>query len=260
MADQRPMTTSISEAYVDRIMVRGQDLCQDLIGKVGFVDYFLLLLTGRKPSEALRAVTEATLVSIAEHGLVPSIQAARMTLAAEPESLQSAVAAGLLGCGSVILGASESAGRVLIDVCATATSAGQGMDAAAVTVMRAIHAKGAKLAGFGHPVHRSGDPRAKRLVAFSKEIGAAGEHVAALEALERNVEAVGGRWLPANVSAAIPAVLLDAGFPAESLKGVPLLARCASLIAHLREESETKLGFRLADRAARDVTYVPGDL
>ena len=52
----------------------------------------------------------ATLVAIAEHGLVPSVQAARMTFAAAPDAMQGAVAAGILGCGSVVLGSSETAG------------------------------------------------------------------------------------------------------------------------------------------------------
>ena len=93
--------------------MRGQDLCAELIGRITFTDHFWLLVTGALPTPAQRAVLDATLVAIAEHGLVPSVQASRMTLAAAPEALQGAVAAGILGCGSVILGASEAAGRLL---------------------------------------------------------------------------------------------------------------------------------------------------
>ena len=96
-----------------RIVVRGRDLSKDLIGKISFVDYFFLLLTGQHAdAPAQAAVLNATLVAIAEHGLVPSVQAARMTFAAAPDAMQGAVAAGILGCGSVILGASETAGRM----------------------------------------------------------------------------------------------------------------------------------------------------
>ena len=97
MADKVKLTTAISDVHVDRVEVRGYDLCDALIGKINFTEYFLLLLTGSRPSVALVAITDATLVAIAEHGLVPSVQAARMTLAAAPEALQGAVAAGLLG-------------------------------------------------------------------------------------------------------------------------------------------------------------------
>ncbi|WP_340524774.1 citrate/2-methylcitrate synthase, partial [Cupriavidus necator] len=96
--------TAIAHVDLHGVSVHGKDLSQELIGKIGFTAYFLFLLTGRQPDEKLVAITDACLVAIAEHGLVPSVQAARMTLAAAPDALQGAVAAGVLGCGSVILG------------------------------------------------------------------------------------------------------------------------------------------------------------
>ena len=96
--------------------MRGADLCDELIGKLGFVDYFHFLVTGQQPDAMASRVLDATLVAIAEHGLVPSVQASRMTLAAAPDAIQGAVAAGILGCGSVILGASETAGRLFLRV------------------------------------------------------------------------------------------------------------------------------------------------
>src|SRR5438105_324491 len=114
MTDKGPLTTSISEVHAYRVEVRGLELCGDFMGKMNFTEYFLLLLPGDRPSTDLVALTDACLVAIAEHGLVPSVVAARMTLAAAPEAFQGAMSAGLLGCGSVILGASEVAGRLLI--------------------------------------------------------------------------------------------------------------------------------------------------
>jgi citrate synthase len=98
------------------IIVRGHDLSKQLIGKLGFVDHFFLLLTGQLPSAGESAVLNATLVAIAEHGLVPSVQAARMTFAAAPDAMQGAVASGILGCGSVVLGSSETAGRMFSEI------------------------------------------------------------------------------------------------------------------------------------------------
>src|SRR5919107_2495553 len=100
--------TAICTSDAHTIVVRGRDLSKELIGKIGFVDHFFLLLVGRLPSPGEAAVLNATLVAIAEHGLVPSVQAARMTFAAAPDAMQGAVAAGILGCGSVVLGPSET--------------------------------------------------------------------------------------------------------------------------------------------------------
>ncbi len=248
-----PFTTAISDVHEDRIVVRGHDLCHDLIGRMGFTEFFLLMLLGKRPGPVLVRATDATLLAIAEHGFVPSIQAARMTLAGAPEAIQGAVAAGLLGAGSVVLGASEVAGRLLGEVAAAAE--GKDLDTAAREALAGLRATKKPLPGFGHPTHRKGDPRAARLIALGHEWDVAGRHIAALAALERHVEPVYGRALPVNVSAAIPALLLDCGYPAEALKGIPLLARCASLIAHIAEEGERRLGFRLADAAIADLAY-----
>src|ERR1700738_2372313 len=80
------LRTSISTATPDSITVRNRDLCKELIGQVSLTDFFCLLLTGRPPTDVQRLLLDASLVSISEHGLVPSIQAARMTLAAAPEA------------------------------------------------------------------------------------------------------------------------------------------------------------------------------
>src|SRR5262249_5589162 len=108
--------TAICTSDEHTIVIRGRDLSKDLIGKVSFVDHFFLLLVGRLPSAGEAAVLNATLVAIAEHGLVPSVQAARMTFAAAPDAMQGAVAAGILGCGSVVLGSSETAGRLYSEI------------------------------------------------------------------------------------------------------------------------------------------------
>src|SRR6476469_6269983 len=109
---ERPVTR-ISRAYPDRVEVRGRDLTGDLMGRLTFTEHFHLLLTGREPTEDQRFFLDLLLVAIAEHGMMPTNVAARMTLAAAPESLPGAVAAGILGCGPVVLGTSEACARLL---------------------------------------------------------------------------------------------------------------------------------------------------
>jgi citrate synthase len=247
--------TSISAANADTIVVRGFDLCSDLIGTLSLTEHFFLLVTGQKPTEAQRRVLDATLVAIAEHGLVPSVQASRMTLAAAPEALQGAVAAGILGCGSVILGSSESAGRFLAEILSEAGPDDAAVETAARTVIGRYRAAKRAIPGFGHPLHKRRDPRVDSLLRVAEQVGLKRRHARAAEAVERVLPAAIGKALAMNVSGAIPAVLLDAGFPVHGLKGVPILARTAGLIAHLVEEQLRPIGFILSEHAEEAIGY-----
>jgi len=235
--------THIAQAYADRVEVRGRDLTGDLMGRLSFTEYFHLLLTGREPTEDQRFFLDLLLVAIAEHGLMPSNVAARMTLAADPGSLQGAVAAGILGAGSVVLGASEECARLLE----------RGGDP--VAIARTIHAAGEKVPGFGHPVHKPLDPRAERILELADERGVSGPHVDLARALREAVAEVWGKPLTMNVAMPIAAVMLDLGYPSTAVKAVPILARTAGLLAHLAEEREQPLGFLLAAAAEDAVPY-----
>lgn len=94
-----------------------------------------------------------------------------------------------------------------------------------------------------------------RLFEVAAGAGSDGRFVAVAEAVERLIPGITGRELRLNVSAAIPAVLLDTGFPAEALRGVPILARCAGLIGHLTEELANPIGFALSHQATREARY-----
>lgn len=231
--------THISRAYPDRVEVRGRDLTGELMGNLTFTEYFHLLLTGEEPTEEQRFFLDLLLVAIAEHGLMPSNVAARITLAADPGSLQGAVAAGILGAGSVVLGASEECARLLE----------RGGDP--VETARAIFDAGGKVPGFGHPVHTPVDPRAERILELADERGVSGLNVAQARALRDAVAEVWEKPLPMNVAMPIAAVMLDLGYPSAAVKAVPILARTASLLAHLSEEREQPVGLLMA-RAAED--------
>jgi citrate synthase len=246
--------TAICGSTDEAIFVRGRDLARDLMGRIGFTDYLWLLVTGASPTPAQSRILDATLVAIAEHGLVPSVQASRMTLAAAPEALQGAVAAGLLGCGSVVLGSAEAAGHFLAEV-VRRIGDGETAEAAAAALVRDYRAERRAIPGFGHPLHKRSDPRAERLLAIAQEASTAGSHVLAARTVERLLPELTGRPLVLNVSGAIPAVLLDVGYPLLALKGVPLLARTAGLIGHLLEEQMRPIGFAMSDAAAEAIRY-----
>ena len=254
IGSQAHHSSAISASNESTILVRGRDLAGQLIGRVSFTDYFWLLLTGTMPTAAQRRVLDATLVAIAEHGLVPSVQVSRMTLAAAPEALQGAVAAGILGCGSVVLGSSEAAGHFYADIAAR-IAAGAAPDQAAKSVILDYRAARRPVPGYGHPLHKGRDPRAGRLFAVAAEVGSAGMYIGIAQQVERLLPDILGKPLTLNVSGAIPAVLLDAGYPLGALKGVPILARTAGLIAHLLEEQMRPIGFVLSHAGAAAIDY-----
>jgi citrate synthase len=247
--------TAIATSDADSITVRGEDLCADLIGKIDFTDYFWLLVLGERPSDIQRQITNACLVSIAEHGLVPSVQAARMTLAAGPDSWQGAMSAGLLGMGSVVAGSSESAGRYIVEVLEASRASGGDLDAAARKSLEALKAAKQKVLGLGHPQHNEGDPRANVLLKLADDLGVTGDHITCLRTIAKHAPEIMNRPLPINVSGAIPALMLDAGWPMEAMKGIPLLARAAGLVAHLYEESQRSIGFIMSHKADLAIAY-----
>src|SRR5258705_2052122 len=210
----------ISQAYPDRVEVRGRDLTGDLMGRLSFTEYSLLLLTGAEPSAEQRYFVDLLLVAIAEHGMMPTNVAARMTLAADPGSLQGAVAAGILGCGPVILGTAEDCAR-LLEGAQDRVAAGAAPVVVADDMAGAIRASGGKLPGFGHPVHRPLDPRAERILELADERGVAGPHVELARAFRLSAAEVWGKPLTMNVSMPIAAVMLDLGFRAAAVKAVP---------------------------------------
>ena len=233
--------TRIARVYPDRVEVRGRDLAGDLMGRLTFTEYFHLLLTGEEPTEEQRFFLDLVLVAIAEHGMMPTNVAARMTLAADPGSLHGAVAAGILGAGPVVLGTSEECARLL-------EAGGDPKE-----IVRGLRESGRRVPGFGHPVHKDVDPRAERILELADERGVSGPYVALARTFRDAVATVWGKPLTMNVSMPIAAVLLDLGFPASAVKAVPILARTAGLLAHLAEEQEEPIGFLLAAKAAEAV-------
>lgn len=246
--------TEIAGASADRIEVRGHDLVGELIGKLGFTEMLLLQLLGRRATAMQVAITDAVLVAIMEHGLVPSAVAARLTLLGAPESFQGAVAAGLLGVGDHFAGTASRCAEVLDRIVAAPPAERRAVALAAVQAFRRDHEP---VPGFGHPIHRSGDPRVPRLIEVARANGAAGQYVGAFELLTSALTETLGRPLPANVSSAIAVALREAGIPTQALRGVILTARCAGLAGHLLEEMREPSANEMWQAAERAVPYRP---
>jgi citrate synthase len=249
-----PGKTSICTADAASIEIRGRDLANDLMGGIGFTEFFFLLVTGKTPSQKQRFFLDVLLVAIAEHGLTPTAQAARMTLAADPDCLQAAVAAGILGCGTVVLGTSQLCGDLLV-AAQKRVAAGETPAAVALDMASAVRARRGKMPGFGHPIHHPVDPRTQRILALAEREGITGPHLTLATAFQPAVAEAWGRTMPMNVSMPIAAVLLDLDFPATMIKAIPILARTAGVLGHLAEEQEQPIGFLMSHHGENAIAY-----
>lgn len=247
--------TDVGGSTADAITVRGHDLAGQLMGKVSFTQLTFLLVAARMPTDGETALLDAVLVSLAEHGLTPTVLAARLTHTGAPESLQGAVAAGLLGAGTVFLGVVEDTAAFLQPIVQAAgpPAATADLRTAAGTAVDARLAERRRIPGLGHPVHTVQDPRTPRIYAIAAQHGLRGPHLDALEAVAQAYAERSGRALPINGAGAGGAALADLGFAAGIVRGFALLARTAGLVAHLAEEMSEPLGmqlFREVDRRA----------
>ena len=238
--------TSVGTADADSITVMGRDLSSELMGKVSFTELAFLLVQRRMPSAEEGRLLDAVLVSLADHGLTPTVLAARLTHTGAPESLQGAIAAGLLGAGSVFLGVVEDTVRFLDAI-------GEDVEGA---VAREVEA-GRRIPGLGHPVHKVEDPRTPRIYAIAEETGLTGTYLARLSEVSDAHARQTGRRLPVNGAGVAGAALADLGFQPALLRGFALLARTAGLLGHLAEEMQSPIGMRLYREVDERAKYAP---
>jgi citrate synthase len=253
--------TSIGTSDPATITLLGEDLASSLMGKVGFGELALWLVTQRRPSPAEVRVFEAVLVALADHGFTPTAIAARLTYLSAPDSVQGALAAGLLGGGSRFLGVTEDAGQFLAAALAEAgppwPADDAGWDALALAAVRRARAARRLIPGLGHPVHKVTDPRTPVLIRIAEEEGLRGPHLRLFEAIGRVHPRVLGRCLPLNGAGTCGAALADLGLPVGLLRGFALLARAAGLLGHLAEEQRRPVAMDIYLGVDRNATYVP---
>ena len=246
--------TALGTSDETQIRLLGQDLAADLMGKVGFGELAYWLVAGRRPTPGEVRVFETVLVALADHGFTPTAIAARLTYLSAPESLQGALAAGLLGGGSRFLGVTEDCGRFLAAVLADGVPEDDaGFDALALAAVTQARADKKFVPGLGHPVHKKQDPRTPVLIRIATEEGLRGPHLRLFEAIGRVHPQVLNRTLPLNGAGVCGAALADLGLPVDLLRGFALLARAAGLLGHLAEERRNPIGmdvYRTVDRNA----------
>lgn len=241
--------TEIGFTTPDRIMVRGKDLSNEIIGKFDFVDMIYWVTFGRLPEQREKNMVNVLLVTAADHGLTPSALSARLTYLGAPESLQGAVAAGLLGAGSNFLGTVQNVTAMLTQE--AAQLADDADDAAirqrASDMIREYRTVKRTISGIGHPIHVNGDPRVPTLRAISEENGYFGKHWKLALAITDVFRDEYKRTLPLNGAGAIGAILADMGLDPLFGRGLALVGRAAGLVAHVMEERSSPTGQQIWD-------------
>jgi citrate synthase len=247
-----PVTTHIATSTPDDIVVRGKSLCHELMGTLSFTEMMCFQILGRVPDPAQRALVDACLLALMEHGLTPSVLTARLVYSSAPEALQAAVGAGLMGVGSRFVGTVEGCAGLLSRLIAAAEPAAE-----AERIVAEHRAARLPLPGFGHNLHVPDDPRTPRLFALARQHGVAGAHVDAVQLLSAALDRALGRHLTINATGAVAAVLGDVGVPASIMRGFVLVARCAGLVGHVHEEQQRPAMMTIWEAAERAVPYDP---
>lgn len=244
MSANDAITTGLGKAELHRILVRGHDLTEELLGNITFADMTYLELVGKLPTPDQRRMIDALLVILVEHGMVSAAVNARLVYHTAPEGIQGAVAAAILGAGSVHLGSSEYSAKMLTD----AVPPGMrqlDLDAAANSIVEQFAARKERIAGIGHRTHAEGDPRADRLFEIARETGVYGTYC---ELIQRVASAAGkrhGREFPVNVTGAIGAIALDMGLPWQITKAFALIGRTLGAMAHIAEEIRNPMAAKI---------------
>lgn len=253
------LQSTMARTTADSIRVKGHDLCQDILGKLSLGDMAWLEIFGSQPSEAQSAVFNALLVVLVEHGMTPMAITARLTYLGAPESMQSAIAAGLLGMGSRFAGTSEDTAKMLQEALKQ-SGGGADLKALAAEFVRVRLKNSASFPGLGHPIHKPTDPRTVRLFEIAAQHGVEGIHSQLLKEIEAAVNQATGKRLPINAPGAVGAIALDLGLDARLCRGLAVIGRSVGLLGHLAEEMRTPIAYEIFTRIDEECSRPVSDL
>jgi citrate synthase len=251
--DRKTIRSDIAWSTPDRVVVRGRDLPGEILGEMNLGDFAYLELTGEVAGPAQARLFNAIVITLVEHGITPSSLVARLTYLGAPESLQAAVAAGLCGLGTVFVGSTEGAARMLWEVVPPDAAEEALPDIARAVVADAVERR-SQIPGIGHPLHKPVDPRAVRLFELAREEGMPGRYVKTMELIADEATAKLGRVLPVNATGAIGAVACELGLPWRMVRGLGVMARAIGLVGHILEETERPIAAEIWQRAEAEAS------
>jgi citrate synthase len=232
---QAEIRSDIAWATPTKVVIHGLDLCDEIVGKLDFGQMAFLQLFARLPDEREMRMFNAMMVILVEHGITPSSLATRMTYAGAPEAVQAAVAAGLLGLGSVFVGSLDNAARLLQESLSDSNNVPD-IDVLARKIVEDYRGRKEIVPGIGHPFHKPIDPRAPALFRVARETGYDGPYIRLMTAIGNEAERQLNRSLPVNVTGAMAAVASEMGIPWRICRGLAVAARSVGLVGHILEE------------------------
>jgi citrate synthase len=188
----------------------------------------LATLTGRKPDDVMERAFDVALILHADHELNASTFAARVT-AATLSDIYSAVTSAIGALkGPLHGGANENVIRMLLST--------KSPDDAAEKVKNDLNKK-IKIAGFGHRVYRTVDPRAIHLKKMSEELGRRTGHTELYEKSARVEQTVRElKNLNANVDFYSASTYYSLGIPVDLFTPIFAVSRMSGWTAHVLEQ------------------------
>ena len=250
---RREIKSDIAWSTPSKITVHGLDLCDDIVGKVDLGQMAYLQVFRRLPNANEARMFNAVMVILMEHGITPSSLATRLTYCGAPEAVQAAVAAGLLGLGSVFVGSLDNAARMLQEAIPDPKAPGD-LTKIASDIVTNFRSRKDIIPGIGHPFHKPIDPRTPRLFQVAEETGFSGAYVELMKAVGNEAERQFRRPLPINVTGAMAAVASQFGLPWNVCRGLAVAARAMGLVGHIIEEMRQPIAeeiyFRMEEEAS----------
>lgn len=254
--ERKPLRSDMGASDPTRIRVQGLDLMQDIMGKLNLGDFAFLEIQRRLPTPAESVVFNAMLATLVEHGMTPMVIAARLTYLGAPESLQGAVASGLLGMGTTFAGTAEGSARLLQEALSgpAAELPDDELRALADRLVARLREGRQPIPGIGHNLHKPVDPRATRLFELAAEHGLSGRYVKLMQHVAASAERALGKpgQLPVNATGAIGALSSEMGIPWRLCRGLAVIGRCVGIVGHIAEELRNPIAREIWERTEEE--------
>jgi len=224
--------TAITDIGPGKIRVKGYDIT-DIMEKLSYAETVYLILKGELPSKAEAELMNAILVASIDHGASPPSVLGTRTVLSGGNSLNAAIAGGVLVIGDTHGGAIEQSAKIMQQFVKENQNASA--DEIADKLVAWLSETKKRMPGFGHRLHKT-DPRTAKLFEIAARHGYSGAHIELCKAIEKALADKLGKELPINVDGAIAAVISDMGFDWRLGKGFFIISRVPGLLAHAYEE------------------------